>query len=134
MTDTLEGSHPMMPNATHDELAEQLFVVDLKNYLGMELGPAEAGLARALDHDGDASPEQRLKTVRDKMYGYDSYRSYVAVSRAAQESLWNAVRTSIMRQADELNDRADIKEPQGLASREHLTSSRRDTCRWPIRT
>jgi SAM-dependent methyltransferase len=113
MTDTLEGSHPMMPGATHDELAEQLFVVDLKNYLGMELGPAEAGLARALDHDGDASPEQRLKTVRDKIYDYDSYRSYVAVSRAAQESLWNAVRTSIMRQADELNDRADIKDPKG---------------------
>ena len=113
MTDTLQGSHPMMPAATHDELAEQLFVVDLKNYLGMELGPAEAQLARALDEDDDLSPEQRLKNVRDKIYDYDSYRNWVAVSRAAQESLWDAIRTSITRQADELNARADIKNPMG---------------------
>ena len=113
MTDTLQGSHPMMPGATHDELAEQLFVVGLKNYLGTELGPAEAGLARALDRDEGLSPEQRLKNVREKIYDYDSYRSFVAVSRAAQESLWNAVRTSIMRQADELNERAKIEKPKG---------------------
>ncbi len=113
MSDSLQGSHPMMPRATHDELAEQLFVVDLKTYLGMEVGPATGNLARALDDDEDLSPDQRLKMVREKIQGYDSYRSWIAASRAAQESMWDAIRTSITRQSKELNDRADIKNPKG---------------------
>jgi hypothetical protein len=113
MTDTLQGSHPMMPEATHDEHAEQLFMVELKTWLGREFGPAEAELARALDQDDDLSPEARLKSVRNRIGDYESYRSWIAMARSAQESLWDAVRSSIMRQADELNERADIENPKG---------------------
>ena len=103
----------MMPGATHDELAEQLFLVDLKGYIGMELGPVERELALALDEDQELPSDQRFKSVRDKICDYDSYRSWIAVSRAAQESMWDAIRTSIGRQADELNQRAAITNPKG---------------------
>ena len=113
MTDSLQGSHPMMPAATHDELAEQLFVVDLKAYLAMEIEPVGRELARAVDQDDSLSADERLKRVREKLHDYDSYRTLIGLRRAAQESIWDAIRSSITRQADELNERANIEHPRG---------------------
>jgi ubiquinone/menaquinone biosynthesis C-methylase UbiE len=117
MTDTLVGAHPMMPAATHDELAEQLFTLDLKGYLAMEINPAEKALAEVLDAQsdaaGDAPLDERAREVRRKMLDYDSYRNWIGLSRIAQEGMWDAVAGSIARQSHELDERARIEQPKG---------------------
>ena len=113
MVDTLRDAHPMMPVANHDELAEQRFVLALKGYLAGELSPAEKALAEALDDDRDGAPEQRARQVRKRLLDFDSYPGWLALQRAAQEGMWEAIRSSIDRQLDELNARARISDPTG---------------------
>lgn len=113
MSDTMTGAHPMMPRANHDELAEQLFNLDLKGYLFEELGPQERALAEALDEHGDASLEERARKVRRELLDFDSYRTLVALRRTSQEAMWDAIRSSVARQADDLNARAAIESPRG---------------------
>ena len=47
MTDTLKNAHPMMPAATHDELAEQRFILSLKGFLATELNLTQKALVEA---------------------------------------------------------------------------------------
>jgi SAM-dependent methyltransferase len=113
MTDTLEAAHPMMPSATHDELAEQRFILALKGYLATDLNPTQKALAEVVDDGGDAPLSDRARQARRKMLDYGSYRNWIGLSRTAQEGLWDAIRTSIVRQEDALNERGRIESPKG---------------------
>lgn len=113
MTDALRHAHPMMPVANHDELTEQMFILDLKSYIAKELNPTGKALAEVLDSDGDLTIEDRAKQVRTKMLDYDSYRTWLAMNRTAQEELWESINSSIARQGDDLNTRGTIENPKG---------------------
>lgn len=118
MTNTITGGHPMMPVANHDEMAEQLFNLDLKGYLAEKLDTQQRTLADTLDSD-DSEPSgqeplaQRAKRIRREMLRYESYRSWLSLRRTAQEAMWDAIRSSFSRQANELNARAEIEDPLG---------------------
>ncbi|MFT7289352.1 MAG: SAM-dependent methyltransferase [Halieaceae bacterium] len=113
MTDTLRDAHPMMPAANHDELAEQMFILGLKGYIAQEINPREKALAEALDSDTEQTIEDRSRQVRNKMLDYDSYRAWLGLNRTAQEEMWEAIKSSISRQADDLNTRGKIESPEG---------------------
>jgi SAM-dependent methyltransferase len=106
-------SHPMMPTASHDEQAEQLFIRDLKIFIGEEVDPFEKQLAERLDPGAGADDDERLRNVRHRLYEHDSYRAWVSLRRSAQEMMWDAVGASVDRQADDLNRRADAIHPKG---------------------
>ena len=109
----MPNAHPMMPGANHDELEEQLFVLELKNFVSAHLDPVERQLAEAVDTSPDDPLEDRAKQVRNRLKEYDTYKDWLALKRASQEVMWDAVRTSVERQADTLNKRANIKNPAG---------------------
>lgn len=113
MTDTLKDAHPMMPSATHDELAEQRFILALKGYMAKDLNPTQKALAETLDEGDDKPLAERAKQTRRRMLDYPSYRNWIGVGRTAQEGLWDAIRTSIARQDDELNELGRIESPLG---------------------
>jgi len=106
-------SHPMMPATTHDEQAEQLFVRDLKIFLAEEIDPLGRRLADRIAPGPELPAEERLKAVRNELYGFDSYRATVSLRRTVQEMLWDAVGSCVSRQADELSQRGAIAAPKG---------------------
>ena len=94
-------SHPMLPDATHDEMAQQLFVRDLKMWLGGEIEPLQAEIARKLDpgpthNDRDAEAFARL-------HEEPAFRSWAGLFRASQEMMWDDVWHSVERQGDTLD-------------------------------
>jgi 2-polyprenyl-3-methyl-5-hydroxy-6-metoxy-1,4-benzoquinol methylase len=104
-------SHAMMAEATHDELAEQMFTRDLKSFIGAELDPAGRRLANAVASGLGEAPE--VETVRDAMFDYESFRSWISLKRVAQEMMWDVVGESIDRQLATLNNRAKLERPKG---------------------
>jgi ubiquinone/menaquinone biosynthesis C-methylase UbiE len=97
-------SHPMLPQASHDEMAQQLFVRDLKMWLGSQIEPLQGQIATKIDpgaahNDRDAEAFARLHEV-------PAFRAWAGMFRASQELMWDDVWRSVERQADELNARA----------------------------
>ena len=45
----MNDTHPMLPTANHDETAEQLFIRDLKGYIGAQLDLAAQKSMQQLD-------------------------------------------------------------------------------------
>lgn len=99
-----QASHPMLPEANHDEMAEQLFVRDLKSFLSGAIEQEQRAAALILD-PGERH-NNRTKEVFDRLHELDSFRSWTSIRRSAQELLWDAVRTSIARQASDLAAKA----------------------------
>lgn len=104
---------PMMPYCTHDELAEQLFVVDLKKYIGAALEPMCR--AKANDVADDVAPGSREThvEVRREMEEMPLYKAWVAATKAGQDMMWESISAPVDRQIDELEQRADIQSPRG---------------------
>lgn len=99
-----QATHPMLPEANHDEMAEQLFVRDFKTFLS---GPVEAQLREAaVALDPGERHNARTEEVFDRLHRLDSFRGWASLRRGAQELLWDSVRTSIKRQAPELAEKA----------------------------
>lgn len=113
MSNTLRDTHPMLPSATHDELAEQLFNLALKGYLFQTLDPPERALAEALDEEKQLPIDERARRVREDLHQFDSYRNLISLRRTAQEAMWDSIKTSIERQAADLNQRGNIENPIG---------------------
>jgi SAM-dependent methyltransferase len=113
MSNAMQESHPMMPATTHDEHAEQLFVLELKRYLAEELDPIEKRLAETVGKKYEGELDERAKRVRNKLHDFDSYRSWLSFRRTAQEILWDAVRGSVERQAEQLDRLGQIDNPKG---------------------
>lgn len=106
-------SHPMMPEATHDERAEQYFIRDLKIWLGEQIDPLQRKLVEATSA---ALPELTgldIGPLRKKLLEQDVYRSWISIRRTSQEMMWDAVASSIDRQIDDLTEKAQIQEPHG---------------------
>jgi len=107
----MPSSHPMMPEASHDEAAEQLFVRDFKTYLSGEIEADLSSLAEALD-PGPAS-NQRDEEVYEALHGSDVFRTWASLRRTSQELLWDAIERSVNRQAAELDRMAQDAPPIG---------------------
>jgi ubiquinone/menaquinone biosynthesis C-methylase UbiE len=97
-------SHAMLPQANHDELAEQLFIRDLKMWLADGIEPHGRALADRLDPG--PSSNARVETVYDKLHEDDAFRAWASLRRTSQDLMWEAVGTSVARQATALDQRA----------------------------
>src|SRR3546814_12567538 len=97
-------SHPMLPGASHDEMAEQLFVRDLKGFVA---GAAEEGQrAAAAALDPGEGHNARAEEIFDRLHGLASFRNWAALRRESQQLLWDVVGASVRRPAAELEARA----------------------------
>lgn len=104
-------SHPMMPEATHDEMCEQLFTRDFKVWLGEAAGPEMRAIAEdvaGIEGEG-ATPSQ----VRGALMDTEVFRTWIGYRRMSQEMMWDAVGRSIDRQIDDLSHKSRIDEPRG---------------------
>ncbi|MCP5328127.1 MAG: methyltransferase domain-containing protein [Steroidobacteraceae bacterium] len=95
--------HPMMPLSTHDEAAEQSFVVALKTFLATQFDPAvrrtTLGIAEQISAAGEKPTLQRL---RKRLEGRQLYQNWISSLRAAQELMWQAAVDCVDRQRSEL--------------------------------
>ncbi|WP_404476742.1 class I SAM-dependent methyltransferase [Novosphingobium sp. BL-52-GroH] len=104
-------THPMLPTASHDEAAAQLFVRDLKTFLSAEIEP---GLrARADRADPGPSSNARVETVYERLHKDEAFRAWASLRRTSQEMLWARVGESVDRQAATLEARAAAAAPLG---------------------
>jgi len=104
-------SHPMLPQASHDELAEQYFVRDLKLWLAQQTEPLAAALAERLDPG--AGHNARLDTVYDRLHEDSAFRAWAGFRRASQELLWDGIERSVARQSESLDQAAAAAPPLG---------------------
>ena len=97
--------HPIMPTSTHDEVAEQHFVVALKAFITAEMDPAlrtvTAEAEREIGAAGDGKPS--LQQLRARVSARPLYRNWVSAMRAAQELMWQAAGDCVDRQLDSLD-------------------------------
>ena len=96
--------HAMLPSANHDELAEQLFVRDLKVYLTEAIEPHFRERAEALD-PGPAS-NARIETVYERLHEDETFRAWAMLRRTSQDMLWAEIADSVHRQAGDLTEAA----------------------------
>ncbi len=108
-------SHPMMPVASHDERAEQMFVRDLKVYLAEEIEPHGQDLSRVVERrlGLDARAPAEVEQVRDRLLQHEPFRAWLSVRRTSQEMMWDAVGDSIDRQKGRLDEQGRIEHPRG---------------------
>lgn len=96
-------THDLIAQPTHDELAEQLFVRDLKMFVMGGLEPTQKAMAQqeaaALDLRSTNNP---VAAVRARMERRASFGAWQAMKRESQRMLWSAVADSVERQADRL--------------------------------
>lgn len=101
--------HPLLPEATHDELARQNFVKSYKLHIATKIVPGnktiyddrvrprfEAAMGRA--------PENR-REVQKAMEEEPYYRMWGSLFRVSQEMSWHSVETSVERQIGSLNSK-----------------------------
>src|SRR5688572_19972427 len=113
---TLEP-HPMMPKVTHDEAAEQLFVADLKTFIGRELESSlpdlmEKKVIPAMTKRLGRAPRDHIE-VRGEMEKEIDYQGWATLVRTAQEMMWDSAGTCVDRQLDELVGKTEISSPKG---------------------
>jgi len=104
----------MMPVADHDERAEQLFVRDLKSYIAREIEPRTGRLAEAVNEAADIGGD--IDRLRDQLFDYHGFRTWIALKRTSQEVLWDVVGASVARQGAALSARAEVEAPLGSLS------------------
>jgi ubiquinone/menaquinone biosynthesis C-methylase UbiE len=104
-------AHPMLPEATHDETAEQLFVRDLKIWLTEEVEPIHRAAAAALDPG--AQSNARVETVYEGLHAQAAFRGWASLRRTSQEMLWDAVGSNVSRQSAALAEKAKVAQPLG---------------------
>jgi SAM-dependent methyltransferase len=106
--------HPLIAVPSHDELVEQLFVRDLKMFVGGQLEPVQAKLARHKDKSlPDSVSNNRSDALRERMNEHESFRTWLVMKRESQRHLWATVAGSVERQADELERLAQVEAPLG---------------------
>lgn len=106
-------SHPMMPEATHDERAEQLFIRDFKVWFGEQVDPLQRKLVESVSTTLPEPSGLDIGPLRQKLLEHDVYRSWISMRRTSQEMMWDAVASSIDRQLDDLTARAQVENPRG---------------------
>lgn len=105
--------HAMLPKATHDELAQQNFVVSMKMHIARNIAPGNKiiyeKLAKPRFEKEHQRPPQNRFEIREIMQDEPHYRWWSALRRLNQEMLWEAVNTSVERQVPELIELAKDK-------------------------
>ncbi len=101
----MSNAHPMLPTANHDEMAEQLFVRDLKVYLGEAIEPHFQARAAALD-PGPTSNSQ-VETVYERLHEDECFRAWATLRQTSQDMLWAEIADSVARQSDTLTELVD---------------------------
>ncbi|MBK6597300.1 MAG: hypothetical protein IPG25_04980 [Proteobacteria bacterium] len=96
--------HPVMPSSTHDEVAEQRFVIALKTFITAELDPAlrRETDAAARSASAENASAATLPQLRRKLASRPLYQNWVSSMRAAQELMWQAAGDCVDRQLPEL--------------------------------
>jgi SAM-dependent methyltransferase len=110
-------SHPMMPQAAHDELAREHFVVDLKIHMEEDVYPVDAAVyeKKALPQfkkEHGRAPSDHHE-VRKLMEREPSTKLWSAMARTIQEMLWDGAGNTVERQLPDLISRAKIAKPRG---------------------
>ena len=119
---TIPAVHPMMPDSSHDEAAEQDFVVALKAFAARELDPLLGDLVGDIEREFAADPagdhaaipaaqataasRVPLQDLRRRAESSAIYRNWVSVNRAAQELMWQTAGDCVDRQLTTLNAKA----------------------------
>ncbi len=102
--------HPMLPQATHDELARQNFVQSLKMHISRNIAPGNKVIyeevAKPQFEREHQRPPRNRHEIRGLMQNQPYYHWWSALRRLNQEMLWDAVNTSVERQLPELIERA----------------------------
>lgn len=101
-------THPMLPQTSHDEAAEQLFVRDLKVFLAEAIEPQHRNAAATADPGPQSNA--RVETVYERLHQDESFRAWASLRRTSQDMLWRAVSRSVMRQSAALNATSDAAE------------------------
>jgi len=109
--------HPMMPESNHDEIAEQLAIVDMKAFLFSKIDP---GVKKLLEKKVRPEFEKREgraprnhTELRKEMEKETDYQAWLTMNYVAQDMMWDAVGTCVDRQIDSLMDKAEIEDPKG---------------------
>jgi ubiquinone/menaquinone biosynthesis C-methylase UbiE len=97
-------AHPMLPDATHDEAASQLFIRDFKTWLTEAVEPHHRRRAEALD-PGRAS-NAPVEAVYDSLHQEDAFQGWASLRRTSQEMMWDMVDASVARQREALEEKA----------------------------
>jgi ubiquinone/menaquinone biosynthesis C-methylase UbiE len=107
-------SHPLIAVPSHDELTEQLFVRDLKIFVGQTLEPVQRKIADVVAAGiNPRASNNAVGDLREAMESRESFGSWLAMKRESQRQLWAAVADSVERQADALEILAAQPEPKG---------------------
>lgn len=107
-------SHPLIAVPSHDELVEQLFVRDLKLFVMQRLEPVQREIAGQILSGAEQRPSNNpAADLRERMERLESFRDWLGLKRESQRQLWAAVADSVERQADQLEQLADIEQPLG---------------------
>lgn len=102
--------HPMLPQATHDELARQNFVQSMKMHIGRTISPGNKVIyekvAKPRFEREHQRPPQDRHEIRHLMQNEPYYRWWSALQRLNQELMWESVNSSVERQLSDLVERA----------------------------
>ncbi|WP_103097747.1 class I SAM-dependent methyltransferase [Novosphingobium guangzhouense] len=104
--------HPLIAVPSHDELAEQLFVRDLKLYVMSQIEPVQARIAAA-EQKTSAGANNTAAALRERMGRHESFSTWLSLKRESQRQLWSSVAASVERQAGDLEELAAIEAPRG---------------------
>ncbi len=98
--------HPIMPTSTHDEVAEQHFVVALKAFITAEMDPALRKVTAEAEREIGAAEggKASLQQLRARVSARPLYRNWISAMRAAQELMWQAAGDCVDRQLGSLDE------------------------------
>ncbi|HAZ46282.1 MAG TPA: SAM-dependent methyltransferase [Cyanobacteria bacterium UBA11371] len=105
------GKHAVFPEAKHDEIARYNFLANLNRYLSSVVSPGnkiayEKRVRPAFQQECDRDFETR-KEVHEAMKKDTYYQTWSALRRSAMEMRQQAGRSLVLRQADELAEKAN---------------------------
>lgn len=110
-------AHPMMPRATHDELARQNFIASFKITMEDEIYPQNETVYRArveprFLREHNRRPANRHE-VRRAMASEPFTQTWSSIARTLQEMMWDASGETVERQLPELIAKAKVSDPRG---------------------
>ena len=105
------GKHAVFPEAKHDEIARYNFMANLNRYLSSVVSPGnkiayEKRVRPGFQQECDRDFETR-KEVHEAMKKDTYYQTWSALRRSAMEMRQQAGRSLVLRQADELAEKAN---------------------------
>ena len=83
--------HPMMPVSNHDEISEQLAIVDMKAFLGSKIEPCQRVLlekkVRPKFEAEKGGPARNHQELRKEMEKETSYQAWLTMNVVGQDMM-----------------------------------------------